>query len=75
MRIAPSGLMYTRCLGKVEDYKIELKKKNMDLGLYNPNLFSVTWKPEIRYIKTDEVQWIGLFSSSIINNCSPEHIK
>lgn len=38
-------------------------------------LLNITWRPQIRYVKTEEVVWLGLFCNNIITNCSIDYIK
>jgi hypothetical protein len=69
----PSGLLYTRCLGRTNDYKKQVNGMKTD---YSKNMeknsigMLLTWKPEIQYIRSDEVLWLGIFSESISNNIS-----
>jgi hypothetical protein len=44
------------------DYRKNMEKSSIGMLL--------TWKPEIQYIKSDEVLWLGIFSESIVNNIS-----
>jgi hypothetical protein len=35
----------------------------------------LTWKPEIQYVRSDEVLWVGIFSESIVNCVSLQVIR
>jgi hypothetical protein len=65
LRLVSSGLSLTRCLGRTCAYNKQQETVDC-IGL--------TYRPEIEHIRIDDVQWVGIFSQTVINNISQRDI-